>query len=367
MEIYWGNKKLHDISELYYYEDRISDWYAFFLTPMEKHGFGNLFLQCLIEEAQKVLSNYEFKITENIDVRREKKAKNSREKIDIVIKGKHEGKEKGIMIESKIFAGLYNNWDVYFGIIDLPIEDKICIIMPLLRGTDTPDKRFIFIEHSEWMSRVSFYLEEIQKGDNVYFFNIAKEFISHVNKLSTMSKAFWRRQKESKNFESDKINAKRNYPEWLLQLRKSIALEITSIEYNKLGKEKSGNSVLLQYNNSPVYIFISIVNIYDNRLEIGIAIDNTNNNTESNWNKAKKELVEYSSNIGFDKPRINWLKNFKAARYENFRILDNLPKVYLAFENQEDYLEHVQKYVLNILKEGQWLEQVKEMAFLLSK
>lgn len=81
----------------------ISNLYAYFLDPKESHGLGSLFLDSLLE---LIGSDIKFN-SESINVQRE--VFHQKKFIDIVIKDN----TNLILIENKLFAGVYNPFDVY--------------------------------------------------------------------------------------------------------------------------------------------------------------------------------------------------------------------------------------------------------------
>ncbi|OWY23028.1 hypothetical protein C7N43_03855 [Sphingobacteriales bacterium UPWRP_1] len=361
----YKGKNLIDVLDLDHHEDPISDWYAFFLEPEGEHGLGSLFLKSLIEEIYKASSNYGFDIKYSVLIGRNvgNKSMGSRKNVDIIIEGVHEIKKKAIIIESKIYADKRNDFNYYYNIIDLPKEDKICILMTLVRETTLP-QNFISITHDEWMSRVIFNLEEFKSDKNNFYRQKALMLAKHIRDLSEKRREFSKRQQDSNNFSNDRINKKRKYPDWLLSFRRTLANEISSLGVGFGQKEHSSNSILLQYKETPIYVFVQISNVYNGKIAIGIAIKTDNDDT---WHKTLQKLNPFSDQKGFNEFRPNWDPKYKSARYESYGISKILDKEYFEYKSSNVYVDAVKDAIVSLLIEDSWIEHVGTISILLSK
>jgi hypothetical protein len=167
---------LFDIAGFPHYETVISNFYAYYLDPSGKHGFGDLFIS--------VLSNLIYSKTNKRIIQREVYTEN-RKYIDIVISESVKGEnlaENAIIIENKIYAILYNDLNEYYNHIKVT-NQKIGVVLSIRKENILPEN-FINITHQEFIS-------SIEQSSGLYFLNIDpkhltifKEFLQNIKYMA---------------------------------------------------------------------------------------------------------------------------------------------------------------------------------------
>jgi PD-(D/E)XK nuclease superfamily len=163
-----------EISGYPHYENVCTNILSFFFDTSEVHNMKDLLLRALF----KVMGLDVTDLIVNEVVREQVTSENKR--IDLVILTD----EFVIGIENKIFAGLYNDLDIYSNYLKTIQNDRKLykIVLSLNRITNASNE-FINITYSELFNAIddlmSFYWKEI---DNKYFLFL-KDFIKTINNL----------------------------------------------------------------------------------------------------------------------------------------------------------------------------------------
>ena len=177
-----------DVAGFPHYETVISNFYAFYFNPGANHGLGDLFLSALTDiiskkrNAPRILDDFSM-----CTVEREVFTTNGKF-IDIVIKEPSEASyeaENAIIIENKIYAGLYNDLGEYYNHIQVN-HRKIGVILSLRREPMLPDT-YVNITHQELIAQV-------EQSSGLYFLNtdakqlvILKEFTQNIKSMANRS------------------------------------------------------------------------------------------------------------------------------------------------------------------------------------
>jgi hypothetical protein len=176
---------IFDIARFPHYEKVISNIYSFFLDPNSSHGFGTLFLSCLISIIdKKTKGTFIIQSIENIEIHQEYQTINHK-LIDIILVEPSEHKntfENAIIIENKIYAEVYNDLNEYYRSINVK-NQKIGIVLSLNKLSRLP-KEYINITHLD-------YIQEIEKNIGFYFVSAQTKYTSFlqdfIQNLKTMS------------------------------------------------------------------------------------------------------------------------------------------------------------------------------------
>ena len=166
-------KTLFDIAGNNTREIDNSQWYRYFLDPEEDHNLGTLFLDKLLQ-----LSKCPFQIKQ-FTVRTEVKTRSGR--IDILITGTGDDKDKFIIIENKIYHQLTNNLDEYLDFFSGNVQ-KFGILLTLKRVPGVSRKQFENILHIEWIEALIDQTKnlEMPKEPRLFF----EHFTNNIRKLN---------------------------------------------------------------------------------------------------------------------------------------------------------------------------------------
>lgn len=139
-------RTLLDIAGINHRENSWSDIYAYFFNPKEKHKLGRLFIDsfnALIEQKSglKPLKLESFTITRE-------KTNDDKKRIDLLIKNE----EEALIIENKVYAGVYNDLSSYWESVKVPEINKRGVILSLVPIKNT--NIFINITHKEFANEI---------------------------------------------------------------------------------------------------------------------------------------------------------------------------------------------------------------------
>lgn len=172
-----------DIAGFPHYENVMSNFYAYFMSPGEQHGLGDLFLSALNNIITREKGNGYIALDnpQNCTVEREV-CTDSGKFIDLVVKsGNGTVAENALVIENKVYATVYNDLEDYIGFVK---ANKKTGIVLSLKKIPNLGSGFISITHEEL-------LREIQQSPGTYFLNtesrqllILKEFIQNIKSMS---------------------------------------------------------------------------------------------------------------------------------------------------------------------------------------
>jgi hypothetical protein len=171
-------KTFFDIAGFPHYENVVSNLYAYFLNPENDHNLGRLFLDSLIELTDKNL------IFENVNIEREKQTNKGR--IDILItdvKDKSEKAENAIVIENKIYAYEYNDFNDYLESTQANNITGI-ILSPYQSHIKQNEAGFLYISHYDFINQIKANLGQYINDIPEKHLFILKEFIKSLEKLN---------------------------------------------------------------------------------------------------------------------------------------------------------------------------------------
>jgi len=174
-----------EIAGLSHYENVISNIYAFYLNPFEKHKFDDIFISSLLMLIEKKTQQKKITISKKFEIEREKGTEHKK-RIDLLI---HD-KENVIIIESKIFHNLNNPLEIYWESKKIPkVEDehKIGIILSLWHQK-TKNDNYINITHLEWLEKVFENIQNYKPDETNKYFVILKDFYQNIKNLTNKMK-----------------------------------------------------------------------------------------------------------------------------------------------------------------------------------
>lgn len=174
-----------DISGYPHYENVISNWYAFFLNPVNEHCLEYLFLDALsslIKERGAAID------LDTITIEREVATANGG-RIDLLISNRNkDGKiSRAIIIENKIYADDYNDLDDYWNSFPLEANNKLGILLTLTKCIPK-HPGFINITHLEWVNKIQFLLPQFWQDANDRHLLLLKDFTENIKRITGIEK-----------------------------------------------------------------------------------------------------------------------------------------------------------------------------------
>ncbi len=164
-----------DIARFPHYENVISNFYAYFLDPNEKHGLESLFLDAL----QEIIgTSFVFAAPE---ITREYYTASGM-RIDVVIQGSSDESYNTIIIENKMYHHLNNDLNDYYTEFKLADEFKKGVVLTI-QPLDTRDNRFVNITHNQW-------IDKVWEMSGTTLFSISHESLFHLKQFTTNLKNF---------------------------------------------------------------------------------------------------------------------------------------------------------------------------------
>ena len=180
-----SDRTIFDISEYPHYEEVISNWYAFFFDPSAEHSLRDLFLQSLIEFITEK-HNSDFSM-QNCHVERELQT-NKGNFIDLVLYEQAEEDEifeSAIIIENKIYAGIYNDLDDYYDSVKTEPGQKVGIVLSLHEIEKLPES-FINITHEKLLEVIQRNLGEYVVSAKLKYIHTLQDFISNLKQMTRL-------------------------------------------------------------------------------------------------------------------------------------------------------------------------------------
>ncbi len=178
-----------EIARQPHYENVISNIYAFFLNPYEKHKLDELFISSLLHLIEKkVRINHlqkQISFSNDFEIEREKGTE-GRKRIDLLITDN----ENVIIIESKIYHELNNPLGTYWNSKRLPKvsdEKKIGIILTLWQQNSN-NKNYINITHIEWLNEIFKRISDYEKEASPKFIVFLKDLYQNIKNLTNKMK-----------------------------------------------------------------------------------------------------------------------------------------------------------------------------------
>lgn len=139
-------RTLLDIVGINHRENSWSDIYAYFFNPKEKHKLGRLFIDSFNTLIEQKYGLKPLKL-ESFTISREK-ANDNKKRIDLLIKNE----EEALIIENKVYAGVYNDLSSYWESVKVPEINKRGVILSLVPIKNT--NIFINITHKEFANEI---------------------------------------------------------------------------------------------------------------------------------------------------------------------------------------------------------------------
>ncbi|WP_304234830.1 PD-(D/E)XK nuclease family protein [Jiulongibacter sediminis] len=227
------------ISGYPHYENVLSNWFAFFLTTRNEHGFASLFGEALKNAiARKFnIENLDW-LDKDLTAVREV-ITNKGNFIDIILFDEGEPDHKSfsncLIIEHKINASVYNDLDDYYSSVETSGESgsKTALILSARNRSDN-DANFLNICYGEWLAEIRLLLGKYQPYANYKFILYLTDLLINMDKLSDTMDS------------SNSLNFCFEYGEQIMQLTKvkeqadaqlasqlRTALESTGFEFYK--------------------------------------------------------------------------------------------------------------------------------------
>lgn len=186
---------LFDITGKPHYENRISDFYAFFFSSEEDHGLGTLFLEALLDVLDVLPAAPEKRLTEADRVRyRNRTVQAMREepvaggRLDLIV---HTGSRQGayeadgvlILIENKVWHHAEgNDFNAYADAIHPPTDCRRYHTILGLEATDKPG--WPGITHRNFAQAVQARLGAHLLTANPHYLPYLTDFLENINRLS---------------------------------------------------------------------------------------------------------------------------------------------------------------------------------------
>lgn len=178
-------RTLFDIAGFPHYETVSSNFYAYYLNPLENHGFGDLFLSALssiitAKNGGQIIIESPTLCVVNREVYTEQG-----KYIDIVISEFEKSNTlpvNAIIIENKLFADLYNDLEEYYRHIKVSGR-TIGIVLSIRREISLP-KGFINITHQELITTIEQFSGQYFPAASEKQLMIFKEFIQNIKTMA---------------------------------------------------------------------------------------------------------------------------------------------------------------------------------------
>ncbi len=240
-----------EISGQPHYENVISNIYAFFLNPYEKHKLDELFISSLLHLIEKkvVINNLQKQISfsNDFEIEREKGTE-GRKRIDLLITDN----ENVIIIESKIYHELNNPLGTYWNSKRLPKvsdEKKIGIILTLWQQNSN-NKNYINITHIEWLDEIfehiKPYKEENKDNKFIVFLEDLYQNIKNLtNKMKEKEIEFYKNNVSKVNKAVDLKFAIRNHI--INEVERACGLLDKKLSLDKISRHKYNQKRLRYY------------------------------------------------------------------------------------------------------------------------
>ncbi len=240
-----------EIARQPHYENVISNIYAFFLNPYEKHKLDELFISSLLHLIEKkvVINNLQKQISfsNDFEIEREKGTE-GRKRIDLLITDN----ENVIIIESKIYHELNNPLGTYWNSKRLPKvsdEKKIGIILTLWQQNSN-NKNYINITHIEWLDEIfehiKPYKEENKDNKFIVFLEDLYQNIKNLtNKMKEKEIEFYKNNVSKVNKAVDLKFAIRNHI--INEVERACGLLDKKLSLDKISRHKYNQKRLRYY------------------------------------------------------------------------------------------------------------------------
>lgn len=171
-------KSFLEIGSVPHYEQVISNFYSFYLDKTEEHGFGELFLNSLLDLIEKK-TDREFNF-DDYEVYTEVTTK-SGGRIDLLIEDEDE--TKAIIIENKIYHILNNDLEDYWNSVKAKAKNKVGIVLSLEK-IEVDNKNFINITHKEFINTIKSQLGDFLKDSDDRHLLFLKDLFENINNLT---------------------------------------------------------------------------------------------------------------------------------------------------------------------------------------
>jgi len=346
-----------EISGQPHYENVISNIYAFYLNPYEKHNLEDIFISTLLlliakkAKARNLIKRIIY--LKDFEVIREKGIE-KKKRIDLLI----QDKENVIIIESKIYHQLINELDDYYNskrIQKVSEEHKIGIILTLWHQNPSNEK-YINITHLEWLDNVLEYVK-LYKSDETnkyitFLYDLYQKKKNLTNKMKLEDIEFFRNNVDKINQIVELKFAMRD--DIILQVERACEFHKNKFVLVKIGKDKYNQNRLRYYKSNKINeLVITIVfeELLTNKGELFIIV-------ELQYSIIKKVQEKYDDIVKELKDTFNenyttciFNEDFKTTKknYAHFAHIPNCkPNVY--------EIENLSQYIFQKINENHILE-----------
>lgn len=339
-----------DIAGLPHYENVISNIYAFYLNPFEKHKLEDVFISSLITLIDKKSNNKKISISKDFEIEREKRTEHKK-RIDLLI----QDKENVIIIESKIFHNLNNPLDLYWNskkINKVKVEHKVGIILSLWHQ-NTKDGNYINITHVEWLDKVFENIENYKPDKTSKYFVLLKDFYQNIKNLTNKMKT------EEIDFFRNNVIKINQAVELKIGLRKHIVAEVEracgllnkKLELDKIGNNRYNNQERLRYYRSQKFDELVITVVFEELLttkgELYIVVEVQHKSIE----KIQKKYDEIVKDL---KGTLNESFKTENKRYAHFAHIPNC-------KPNSDEIKDLSKYIVKQITDNHILDIFNEL------
>ncbi|RZL19833.1 MAG: hypothetical protein EOO89_02110 [Pedobacter sp.] len=324
-------KTFFDIAGFPHYETVVSNFYGYYLNPSEEHGLGTLFIDTLTD----IIRNHDasFPSLDNLNISREYFT-NKGNYIDIVITdaSADNNEPNAIIIENKVFAEAYNDFEDYFTSVN--VSGKKIGILLTLEPAKPIHPNFINITHEQWLAKVhAATIADMQVDERHKI--ILYEFINNLKSLTNsreMKQAIEFCYENSKQID-ELLRLQREVESHISQAMKMVT---TDMGFTKHSISKAERFMFMTVADAGVYIYVYFEKLFtEKRFIIKLWLKD---NALTQWQEQGK-FSDYKTEY----PHLDW-KEIKQSYWLNIA-----QKTYTNISTEQ--LHDFRNYFHNLLVE----------------
>ncbi len=337
-----------EIARQPHYENVISNIYAFFLNPHEKHQLDDLFISSLLHLIEKKIKvnnlQKQISFSNDFEIEREKGTE-GRKRIDLLITDN----ENAIIIESKIYHELNNPLTTYWNskiFQKVSDEKKIGIILTLWQQNSN-NKNYINITHIEWLNEIFKRISDYEKEASPKFIVFLKDLYQNIKNLTNKMK------KEEIEFYKNNVSKINQVVDLKFALRNHIINEVEracdlldkKLSLDKVSRHKYNQKRLRYYRSKKdknLVITVVFEELLKEKGELYIII-------ELQHKSVKKIQVKYDEIAGDLEGTLNISFKTTNKNYAHFAHIPNC-------KPKSDEIENLSQYIVRKIKENHILQ-----------